>query len=105
MSSLLKPLSQEKQAFLLGDLSKQYETGQGYRTDIKEPEDNMSSSKNEDVNSKTAKKVNVSAKTVQRARSYVKAVKKNPKKYKGGEIRLVFRQTNLPNRYSSSTLR
>ena len=31
----------------------------------------------------TGKIVNVSSKTVQRARSYVKAIKKNPEKYKG----------------------
>ena len=89
---LRRQLTPEKQAFLLDDLSKQYETGRGakefqgnqYKSGEK---DNMSSTPNEqDVNSKTAKKVNVSSKTVQRARAYVKAVNENPKEYKGKKI-------------------
>ena len=73
-----RQLTPEKQAFLLDDLSKQYEnkekqprTERGKYT----VKDNMSSTDKEDVNEKTAKKVNVSAKTVQRARAYVKAVR------------------------------
>lgn len=100
---LRRQLTPEKQAFLLDDLSKQYENPTGKdRTSkkFKELKDNMTSSfdrplspekraelinelsqqEKEDVNDKTAKKVNVSAKTVQRARAYVKAVKNNLEK-------------------------
>ena len=43
----------EKQAFLLVEMSKQYEKGSGYRSDLKEPEDIMSLGY-DDVNEKTA---------------------------------------------------
>ena len=55
-------ISPEKQAFLLDDLSKQYEnpTGQDHKSEsFKNQKDNMPSGF-EDVNEKTAKKVNVS---------------------------------------------
>lgn len=54
-----RQLTHEKQAFLLDDLSKQYETGRGvdrHSEDFKE--DNLSFLK-ENVNEKPAKKVNV----------------------------------------------
>ena len=106
---LRRQLTPEKQAFLLDDLSKQYETpreGMKYNKNSKDilsfekplsPEkralliDELSKQETEDVNSKTAKKVNVSAKTVQRARVYVKAVKNNPSKYKGKKITYVLK--------------
>jgi len=111
---LRRQLTSEKQAFLLDDLSKQYETGRGalngfrgnqYESGKKDdlsslpkplsPEkralllDKLSKRETEDVNEKTAKKVNVSAKTVQRARSYVRAVKERPKEYKGKKVNVV----------------
>jgi len=92
---LRRQLIPEKQAYLLDDLSKQYEN-QEEQPRTKDGtftvKDNMSSTDKEDVNEKTAKKVNVSAKTVQRARAYVKAVKKNPKKYKNKKISVVLRE-------------
>ncbi len=107
---LRRQLTPEKRAFLLDELSRVYEKGRGYRTDLKEPQVMTTSSyndvdkkpqeedkagnnielkkpikdsvgKKEDVNIKTAKIANVSPKTVQRARAYVKVVKKDPKKY------------------------
>ena len=86
---LRRQLTPEKQAFLLDDLSKQYENKENQPRTEKGKftvKDNMSSADKEDVNEKTAKKVNVSAKTVQRARAYVKAKKENPKKYKNMKI-------------------
>lgn len=96
---LRRQLTPEKQAFLLDDLSKQYETGRGFIGERKEDgtfkpkEPNMGSSggtdkEKENVLIKTAEKVNVSKNTVQRARSYVKAVKENPE-YKGQKISVV----------------
>lgn len=60
--SPINDTSPEKQAFLLDDLSKQYEnpTGQDHKSEsFKNQKDNMSSGF-EDVNEKTANKVNVS---------------------------------------------
>jgi len=86
---LRRQLTPEKQAFLLDDLSKQYEnpTGSDHKSnEFKNQEPIVGSGSVENVLTKTAKKVNVSKNTVQRARAYVKAVKKNPKEYNGKKI-------------------
>jgi len=76
---------------LLDDLSKQYETGRRGRTKEERIEEPIVGSSIENVLTKTAKKVNVSKNTVQRARSFVKAVKNNPSKYKGKKITYVLK--------------
>lgn len=83
---LRRQLTPEKRAYLLDDLSKQYEVGRRGRTKEERIEKPTMGSSIESVLTKTAKKVNVSKNTVQRARAYVKAVKKNPKKYKNKKI-------------------
>lgn len=88
---LRRQLTPEKQAFLLDDLSKQYEIGRGGDHKSKDFKELNMGSLNNNVLSKTAQKVNVSKNTVQRARAYVKAVKTNPVKYNGKSISAVLR--------------
>lgn len=84
---LRRQLTREKQAILLDDLSKQYETGRGGDHKSKDFKDaTVAPLIGKDVLDKTAEKVNVSKNTVQRARAYVKAMKKNPKKYKNKKM-------------------
>lgn len=69
----------------LHEISKVYEVGRGgdrKTNNFKEP--NLGSLPN-DVLTKTATETGVSKNTIQRARAYVKAVNKEPEKYKSGE--------------------
>jgi len=89
---LRRHLTPEKQAFLLDDLSKQYEIGRRGRTKEERIEDANSASSIENVLDKTAKMVNVSPRTVANARAYAKAVKSDPEKYAGKKISVVLKE-------------
>ncbi len=83
---LRRHLKPEQRAFLITELSNVYGVGRGKRTDL-QPE--AQSAPGEDVNDKTAKETGDSPRTIKKYRAYVKAVKKNPKKYKGKKISVV----------------
>jgi ParB-like chromosome segregation protein Spo0J len=89
---LRRQLTPEKKAFLLNELSKQYEIGRRGRTKEERIENANSASSNGDVLDKTAKIANVSSRTVANARAYAKAVKQNPDKYKGKKISKVLNE-------------